>query len=271
MNRDRGGFTLVELIIVTVLGALLIAVSLQVLITNQRTYTAQTAQIKGQQSTRAAMDVLYNELREISAQGGDILAMSSTSLTVRSMRKFGVVCSLTTSNPPVLTVLRTGDWLEGKDSVFVFADNRTATAKDDAWIAVQVTSTDTTKACGAQRAQDVNFNGQGSKFTQPTGDSVRIGAPVRNFVQYIYRMVTLDGQSYLGRAVPGAKDTEPLVGPLEASSGLEFAYRDANGITTTVPADVRQIVITVRTASGVINSVGEPVSDSLTAVIFTRN
>ena len=46
MNRDRRGFTLTELIVVTVLGALLIMAALQVLITNQRTYTAQSAQIQ---------------------------------------------------------------------------------------------------------------------------------------------------------------------------------------------------------------------------------
>jgi len=270
MKRDRRGFTLVELIVVTVLGAVLIAASLQVLVTNQRTYTAQAARIKGQQSTRAALDVLYNELREISAQGGDVLAMTSKSITVRSMRKFGVVCSLTTANPPVLTVLKVGDWLDQKDSVFVFADNRTATAKDDAWISAVVTSVDTTTACGAEKAQDLHFSGQASRFTQPTGDSVRVGAPVRNFVRYTYRLITFDGGSYLGRVDPkGVED--PLVGPLDASNGLEFSYLDTNGNTTATPTDVRQIVVTLRTSSVVVNSVGEPVSDSLTAVIFTRN
>ena len=63
MTRDRRGFTLIELLIVVVLGSLILAAALQVLITNQRTYTAQNAAITGQQATRMALDVLFT-LRE---------------------------------------------------------------------------------------------------------------------------------------------------------------------------------------------------------------
>ena len=55
MTRDRTGFTLIELIVVTVLGSLVVMSALTVLITNQRTYTAQSATISGQQSTRTAL------------------------------------------------------------------------------------------------------------------------------------------------------------------------------------------------------------------------
>ncbi|MCG6954807.1 MAG: prepilin-type N-terminal cleavage/methylation domain-containing protein, partial [Gemmatimonadetes bacterium] len=119
MSAERKGFTLVELIIVVVLGTLVLAAAMQVLVTNQRTYTAQTAQIQAQQSTRSAMDVLFGELREISARGGDLLSMSTHSLKVRAMRKFGVVCGVSTSSPPVLTVAKVGDWFAAADSVFV--------------------------------------------------------------------------------------------------------------------------------------------------------
>ena len=267
MNRDRRGFTLTELIVVTVLGALLIMAALQVLITNQRTYTAQSAQIQGQQSTRAAMDILFNELREISAQGGDLIKIDERALVIRSMRKFGVVCSLTTSNPPVLRVLQVGDWFEERDSVFVFADNETAVSGDDAWIAVQVTAVDTTVACGTSKAQNLSFGGQSAPFT---ADSVRTGAPVRSFLRYTYGLVTYDGEAYLGRTDQGGT-TVPMVGPLKASTGLSFVYLDTLGNATTTTTDVRQIRVTVRTASGAMNSLGEMVSDSITALIYTRN
>lgn len=270
MNRDRRGFTLTELIVVTVLGALLVMAALQVLITNQRTYTAQNAQIQGQQSTRAAVDVLYGELREISAQGGDIVSMSSSSLTVRSMRKFGVVCSLTTANPPVLRVLQVGDWFAVNDSVFIFADNQTNISGDDDWIAARVSAVDTTVMCGSSKAQNLSFSGQSSKFTVPTGDSVRTGAPVRSYERYRYSLYTYNGESYLGRTDQGGT-TVPLVGPLKPSNGLTFAYLDSVGNTTATTTRVRQIRVTIRTDSGVTNSLGEAVSDSITARIYTRN
>jgi prepilin-type N-terminal cleavage/methylation domain-containing protein len=267
MNRNERGFTLAELIIVTVLGALLIAASLQILVTNQRTYTAQTAKIKGQQTTRAAMDVLYNELREISAQGGDLISMGSTSLTVRSMRRFGVVCAISLTSPPVLRTLKVGDWFEREDSVFVFAENEPSISADDAWIAARVTAVDTTATCGAEKAVNLSFASQGGLFT---ADSVRVGAPVRSFVRYRYGLMTMDGETYLGRTGAGGTAV-PLVGPIRASSGVAFSYLDASGAATATATDVRQIVVTVRTASNAMNSIGGFVSDSITAVIYTRN
>ncbi|MDH3424781.1 MAG: prepilin-type N-terminal cleavage/methylation domain-containing protein, partial [Gemmatimonadota bacterium] len=69
MTRARAGFTLIELLVVTVLGSLVLLAALQILITNQRTYTSQNQVIAGQQSTRMALEVLFNELREVSPAG----------------------------------------------------------------------------------------------------------------------------------------------------------------------------------------------------------
>ncbi len=267
MNGERRGFTLVELLVVMVLGALLIAASLQVLITNQRTYTAQNAEIRGQQTTRAALDVLAGELREISTQGGDLLGMGGTSVTVRVPRKFGVVCAVSASSPPVLTVLKVGGWFSASDSVFIFADNNPSVSSDDAWISARITAVDTTASCGAKQGQDLSFSGQAALFTS---NVVATGAPVRSFVQYRYGLLTYQGKTYLGRT-DDAGDTAPLVGPLDASSGLQFTYLDTLGAVTATPTDVRTIQITIKTSSPVLNSVGNPVSDSVTAVVYPRN
>ena len=267
MTRDRKGFTLVELIVVAVLGSMLLMVIVQTLLTNQRTYTAQGAKIQGQQALRSAVDVLFNEIREISAQGGDIVSMSSSQITVRSMRKFGVVCSVTSASPPVLRVTQVGEWFEVGDSVFAFADNLTSIASDDDWIPARITAVDTTANCGASRAQNLSFTGQAALFT---ADSVRVGAPVRSYVRYTYGLMSFAGKSYLGRTGSSGA-TAPMVGPLEASTGLRFAYLDSLGATTTVAGDVRQVRITVRTSADVMNSVGRMISDSITVLAYTRN
>ncbi len=262
----RRGFTLVELLVVVVLGTVVVMASLQILITNQRTYTAQNAKIQGQQTTRAALDLLSSELREISAQGGDLLAMGADSLTIRTMRKFGVTCAVDFTAQPKLTVIRVGDWFTTNDSTFVFADNNVTMAGDDVWLSTKVTAVDTTKFCASQSAQELTFTGQSTLFTN---DTVLVGASIRSFERYTYGLYQINGESYLGRRTTGS--AVPVVGPVKSSNGVAFSYLDGNGATTTVAADVRQILVTIRTASGVLGAGNQPVSDSITARIYTRN
>ena len=65
MTSDRSGFTLVELLIVAVLGLIVVLSAGQILISNRQAYTAQTATVSGQQTTRMAVEVLFAELREL--------------------------------------------------------------------------------------------------------------------------------------------------------------------------------------------------------------
>jgi len=126
---------------------------------------------------------------------------------------------------------------------------------------------DTTVACGTSPAQDLSYFGQGPLFA---ADLVQVGAPVRTYVHHTYGLISYDGHSYLGRTDANGT-TVPLVGPLEASSGLRFAYLDSLGAATTYRSEVRQIQVTVRTSSSARNMGGEIVSDSITTLIFTRN
>lgn len=264
---DRRGFTLTELIVVTVLGALVVAASMQILITNQRTYTAQNAQIQGQQATRAALDILSAEIREISPSGGDLVAMGKTSMSLRTMRKLGVACGVFYGGTPVVRVAKIGDWFEEKDSVFVFADNDDDTSDDDTWISGMVTAVDTTVACGSDRAVDLSFAGQSATFA---ADSVRVGAVVRSFLHYTYALRLMGDDYYLTRQQRG-QEAVALVGPLKAANGLELVYLDQDGNKTATATDVRQIAVKIRTNSGVVNSVGATVSDSIAAWVWTRN
>ncbi len=275
MRRDRRGFTLVELLIVTVLGALVLAAALQVLITNSRTYSAQSAAITGQQSTRMALEVLFNDLRLVSPQGGDILMMSPDSLRVRLMRKFSRACAtnLLMTGTPTMIVLDPGpvDFVAG-DSVFVFADKKQADDDDDIWIAARVTQA--TVAVCPQVAippiagYELRFAGQNTLFDIP--DSVHNGAPVRSYTTVRFGLITYLGDTYLGRG-EGNAALSPVAGPLLPGTGLEFVYRDALGAVTNTPTDVRQIVVRVRSESDVLNSLGRMVSDSIVAWVYTRN
>lgn len=271
MRRDRRGFTLVELSVVAVLGALVLGSALQVLIMNQRAYTAQTEAISGQQSNRMALDVLFNELREVSPSGGDILAMSGDSIRVRLMRKFGFVCATNWTGQPELTVIPWGfgtNAFASSDSIFVYADNDEGTRADDAWISANITSIGTS-VCpqDGTAAQTLTMNGQGALFS---ADSVGIGAAVRSYSDFTFGTTTLYGETYLSRR-DGTGDMVPIAGPIRGTNGLEFVYRDELGAVTAVAADVRQLEVVVRTGGDVLNGRGGVVSDSITAWIYTRN
>lgn len=277
MTGDRRGFTLIELIVVAVLGSLVLGAVLQVLITNQRTYTAQTATVSGQQSTRMALDVLFNELREASASGDDLIGMGRDSLRLRLMRKFGVTCSTGIASLQ-LTVLREtnifnmvgSNMFEVGDSVFVYADNNGNTEDDDVWIPATITAVDTAGVTCPQDgapAATLTFLGQAAAFA---ADSVGIGAPIRSFKTYTFGDTILYGDVYFARR-EGSGPMIPVAGPLKATDGLDFTYRDAFGTVTAVDTDVRQIEVLVRTGSNVLDSRGEVVSDSITAWIYTRN
>lgn len=272
--NDRRGFTLVELIVVALIGSLLVMTAYQVLITNQRTYTVQNSKVQLQQNTRAATEILFNELREISSQGGDILDFDEQSLSVRAMRDVGVVCDnlpVTFSTIPQLLVRKVSDLFEVGDSVFIFADNDEYMTSDDTWIQGVVTSVVNTPLCeGTYEAQLLSFAGQSGTFV---ADTVREGAPIRSFTQYKYALGTFDGNTYLGRSEAGG-DWVPLVGPLSGisgSPGLEMTYLDEDGVVTTDPGEVRRIVITVRSYSQARTVAGDLVVDSLTTSVFMRN
>jgi hypothetical protein len=249
---------------------------LQVLLTNQRTYTAQNVAINGQQSTRMALEVLSGELREISPEGGDILMMSQDSMRVRLMRKFSVVCGTVFTPQTRVFVINA---LSGpftrfalNDSVFIWSDNEVRTENDDHWIAARVSAVTTTAVCPSDlttSASLVTFNTVGG--FDITADSITMGAPVRSYVHVSYGLMDYSGDPYLGRRERGGPWV-PVAGPLRPNTGLEFVYRDSLNAVTATADEVRQIVVRVRSGSrGVLNSLGEPVTDSIMAWVYTRN
>lgn len=268
MNQTtRRGFTLVELLVVVVLGGLLVLSVYQVLITNSRAYAVNNAQIQGQQSLRAGLDVLFGELREISADDGDLIAMGVDSVTIRTPRAFGLVCATNyTVNPPRVTAYRIGPRVEAGDSIFIFADNMPERMLDDVWLARVVQNVDTTATCNGALAQELSITDLAS-----TGDTVRLGAPLRTFLTYTYGLYTIGGESYLGRRISTAGSPDPLVGPLLPSRGVTFRYLDSVGGVTTVPTDVAQIEVILRYRSDVLDARNLPVRDSIVARVYPRN
>lgn len=266
--RERDGYTVIEMMLVAIVGAVLLLSIYGFLVTQQRVATIQAAEVDSQQSARAGMDILATELRSLSATGGDILLMDDDSISMRVMRNFGIACAVSYS-PTFVTVARNGAWFSSLDSVFVYADGDEDVALDDVWIADQAGTVDTTQTCGTQPAQRIPLPGAAAAFV---ADSVRVGAPVRSYEHVSIGVGLYGGKQYLGRWGPWSSFL-PLVGPIDASSGpaLRLDYLDIAGNPTTVPTDVYRIDVMIRAESAVERPNGNPVSDSLNFSVFARN
>ena len=265
---NQRGFSLIELTIVVVLGMLVLAAVHNVLTTNLRAYTILNSKVRSQQTIRGGSQILFAALREVSPRGGDLIRIAADSMTVRSSSAFGIVCGAVTSAE--MTVMRYGRWIGVGDSVFVLADNDPGKASDDVWHAALVGTVDTTVTCGGgEEAQKITLPGMEAALA---ADSVLPGAPVRVYQHYTYSLASLDGSWYLARSVPSG-EAEPLVGPLRSpgEGGLRIEYLDSLGATTTIPADVAQFRITLRSAPGAARPGGEPLSDTIVTRVYARN
>lgn len=268
--ENRRGFTLMELMIVATLGSVLVLSAYTVLVTTLRAYTVVGSRVQSQQTVRAGLEVLFAELREVSPSGGDVLAMGPDWVTLRSMTSFGLVCAVTMSGTPRVTVRRDGNVIAPQDSVFILADNDVNKASDDVWLVDRVGTVDTLATCpSGDAAQEISLPGLGTAMTV---DSVRMGAPVRSYTHEWYGLQEWEGEWYLAWRGPSGS-AEPLVGPLRTRSegGLRFEYLDSSGSSTTTAADVAQFVVTLKAAWGATTPQGTPVSDSVVSRVYPRN
>ncbi len=280
MNRVRGvrngprggsreGFSLVELLVAIVIGALLMGAVYQVLVSNQRVSAVQREQVQSQQALRAGLSLLAQELREVSASGGDLLVTDEGRVGFRAFRAYGVVCEVGGVSSRAVTVAHLGRSFRLGESLYVFADGDPGLTVDDEWLISSVSGVQTGHLCGSGdgeiAAEQIILGGlSDSQFTR-----VRRGAPVRAWEEVEYGLEEFEDGWHLARALDGS--VARLVGPLEAGVGLEFEYLAVDGMTAGDPSDVARVRITLRTASPARDEWGHTVADTLTTAVFLRN
>lgn len=266
----RSGFTLVELLVVVVISAIVLGAIVQILVSNQRLYTATTEQVLAQQTVRAGVEIVAQELREVSGELGDILSLEVAEVEVRTVRKAGIVCAIDNVAPLTVRAEIRGQRFSEGDPVTFFVDNDVDLSSDDYWATSSVATADASSVCPGA----AEIPAQVIQFADPTpsvaATEVRVGALIRAFETFTYGLVTFDGEPYLGRVDADGTET-PLVGPVDAGDGVQFVYRDAAGNTTTTAGDVRIIELTVRSSSRARHADGRVVADSLTRLIHLRN
>lgn len=266
----RAGFTLVELLVVVLIAGIVMAAVFQVLVSNQRIYTAQGETVRGQQTVRGAIELLSTEVREISPAGGDILSMEEGELGIRAMRATALVCDQDGLSPiRVFVTTLAGSFSEGEE-VLVYFQEEDDSPNDNVWVAGELTNIDGTgqpQRCGDEPT---------SRFTldnfspEPLTARVLSGSLIRSWDEVTYSTTELDGETFLSRIEPDGSESL-LIGPVHPTRGLEFAYLDGSGSATTDPLQVRSIRITVRTLSTARTSGGRQIADSLSVLVTPRN
>lgn len=275
MMRTRSGFTLVELLVVTLLTALVLGGVYQTLIVQEKSFEAAGLVIHDQEALRTAAGILEAELREIGSIGGptiggtDIATAGPGTITFRAQRKIGFICDLSRGEKWA-RVWTLSDPFEADDRILVFADGDSLRYTDDRWDSTLVSNAadDSDSACEAQWP---GMPIQLLKLESTDLTDVRMGSPIRAYEWVTYSLTEYSSLGWaLSRHIPGDDDRpDYLVGGLAPpGEGLEFTYFAPDGAETTDPANVARLEFTIRTDPKTNTSVQ---SAELTSALYLRN
>ena len=283
-DRRRRGYTLVELIVVAVIGMVLLTAATQLLISQSAMVRTQREITDARESIRAASNFIASELREISAADGDLYLTTADSVVMRVTVTGGVACSESWSSgerrlgvqhlsgiAPVVASDSVLAYEQASGSWMTF-DLSEAWGQSGAWLAAPTGG-----------GQSVCFWGDSTTaWPRPqaavamSGDSatmagVTVGSPVRVFRKTTIGLFERDGNWWLGRRVSGA--FELLAGPMQApaDSGLIVTYLDAAGAPTTTTTDVDRVRVHLRAQSVRTTATGRLATDSTSIVTLLSN
>ncbi len=297
MIRPRGarrGFSLIELMVVLALSSIVIGGLMSVLVRQQRFYRGIADLIETRSQIRQAAGIIPSDLRGVSTIGGDILAVSDTSMVFWATIGQAVACvavpgAYVISIPPL--VLANNNTLasftmtpSAGDTVYVYHDGLTEAASDDAWVPYGITGPPSTSVlpCGELTGNaDLVTERYSFSLSTPLGANLSVGTPLRFLRRTRYTLFQAqDDAWYLGYCSPDCVgDPQPIAGPFlpggGANSGVSFSYQDAAGAVTTVPASIVQVSIVVRgQTKGVVDMGGyntTQIGDSLRFSVAIRN
>lgn len=285
-NRlGRGGFTLVELAVALLIGALLVTVVFQLVSGQTRITAVQSAREETQQNTRGALEIMSSELR--SALPAGILAAAPQSLTFMQPRTWGVLCDvaagLTTFNVAFPDVGADAAWAAGATSGVLVQDAALGTYSPSPALGLaaraRITNSqevaNNTTTCPAGPGANVKV----VQLNTSAGITGVRGALVAVYTLTRYDLGTEGGRLWLrrngGTDAGNAFVPQPLAGPL-AADRFDLQYRNATGaviapgVLAANLANIREIRIRVVTESTQQMN-GTMQRDSGEAVVSLRN
>lgn len=275
MKNSRGGFTLAEILVVTVLGSIVMLSIYQMIDIQEKATLQQYALISTNENAQMALAVMTTDLKEISARDSDIVAVDSIDITFRALRKAGLVCNQVSTT--TADVWEFGDAFAVGDSVLVFSEGaNAASAADDGWVRAIITGV-ASSACASNPLALANTR----RITTGTNafSTVTSGGLIRSFVQTRYRMVD-NGEWGELRRTEGSNAETAIIDQLAPLSegGLRMRFYDSAGTAiplaslTTRRFDIMRMQIKVagKAASNATATAGNRFTDSLTTQVYLR-
>ncbi len=291
----RSGFSLVELIVILALSTIVMGGLTSVLVRQQRFYRGTADLIETRSQIRQAAGIIPSDLRGVSTAGGDIIAISDTSMLFRATIGQALACApvplanridippLTLANKNTLASFSMTPGLG--DTVFVYHDGATEAAGDDVWVPYGITGAPTMSSvsCGDLiGSADLTTPRYSFPLASPLRADVTPGTPLRFVRRTRYTLFTAsDGAWYLGYCSPDCAGStpQPIAGPFLSgaggTAGVAFTFRKADGAITAIPDSVAEVSIVVRGRTrGIVDMGGyknTQVGDSLRFSVAIRN
>ena len=277
--RTRAGFTLTELMIVVVLVGLIGSMLTTLLMRQQSFHRAVASVADARARMRDVATIVPTDMRSISTVGGDVLALSDTSIQFRAFVGASVLCSYVGGSPTIIelppktladsSVLTA--WINPPrpgDIAFLYNDGTLSGNQDDSWTPIAIS--DTTSAANSAWCPSTNAipyataadNAQRryrlTLASAPNQAQIKMGAPIRFAREVRYSgYQAADGSWYVGYQIctysgtmttAGACGTrDVLAGPIQPvtadanTSGLWFKYYNQTGAQVTSVASASTI------------------------------
>lgn len=293
----RAGATLVELLVVLAVLGVVGGVIMRVVIRQQRFYASAAEITSTRTDLRDLASVLPTDLRGISSSGGDIYAMSDSSIDFRLPFGTAAICVLGAGLTSVVVAPQvlasrsavtawTSPPVSG-DSVLIYDEGASTALTDDVWRQYKVNAAPTTVACPTSTGFTATAAEAAAGISLPLSAALPAttpqGSPMAFFRRAHYGLfVTSSGKTMLGyfdcpAGVCGS--VTPIAGPFlpyaATGSGVQFTYYDSTGAVTAVKTQVARIDVVLRgqTAAPVSLSGGTRgyLRDSLLFTVSLRN
>lgn len=232
------GVTLIELLVVLVISSILVGALYRTFVGQQKTYTVQEQVVDMQQNVRVAIDRMSRDLR-MAGYGGNFLTV------------FGNVNGF--SN--IITHVDNANNIGNNDDkiTIILADQVGVLTSNVAKTNTQLNVSSAGQLFNNGTKRYLNLNGQnnysvssvsGSTITLTTAlaEDHLANEPVYLVKAITYDLGTSDGKPTLRRYENTGGGSQPLAENIE---NLQFSYFDANGNSTSTPAYIRMIKVTV--------------------------
>lgn len=293
----RAGATLVELLVVLAILGVVGGVIMRVVLRQQRFYASAAEITSTRTDLRDLASVLPTDLRGISSSGGDIYAMSDSSIDFRLPFGTAAICVLGAGLTSVVVAPQslssrsavtawTSPPVSG-DSVLIYDEGASTALTDDVWRPYKINAAPTTLACPVATGYTSTAAEAAAGISLPLSAALPATTPQGSTMAFFRRahyglFVTSSGKTMLGYfdCPAGVCGTPiPIAGPFlpyaATGSGVQFTYYDETGAVTAVKTSVARIDVVLRaqTAAPVSLSDGTRsyLRDSLSFTVSLRN